>query len=205
MVDFSNAHYAYRHSHKGGVVYLAVEGFLWILSATLGAMGQIPAAMLALVIGGMFIHPLATACSRLFRMPRPDNANRLAVLNTWLALTIPLGLPLIFMATSSGRTNMFFPAFSVLVGAHWLPFTYVYSMKSFAFLGGILVSAGILFGFVFTQSFAACGFVTGGVLLVFALIHIVIVGREPSTALGLGKTNCEHPGIDPGHPIANMS
>jgi hypothetical protein len=126
----------------------------------------------------MLIHPIAAACSRVLKMPGPGNSNRLAILSTWIALTIPLGLPLVFMATAAGRENLFFPAFTVLVGAHWLPFAYVYAMKSFVALAVILVLAGILFGFVFTQFFAACGFVAGGVLLLFAIIHFVVVRGE---------------------------
>ncbi len=178
MTEQYDQHTEYRRSHWGGAVYLVVEGLLWLLSAVLGIASQIPAAMLVLLIGGMFIYPIATACSRLLRLPPTDRSNRLAVLNTWIALTIPLGLPLIFMATTAGHENVFFPAFAVLVGAHWLPFVYIYSMKSFLALAGILVLAGILFGFVFAQSFSACGFVVGGILLLFAAIHYSIVRRE---------------------------
>jgi len=171
-------HTEYRRCHLGGAVYLAVEGILWLLSASFGAAGQIPVAMIILLIGGMFIHPIATACSRLLRLPSPDRSNRLSVLITWIALTIPLGLPLIFMATAVGHINLFFPAFAVLVGAHWLPFAYIYSMNSFPGLAGILVLTGSLFGFVFTRSFSACGFLVGGILLLFAAIHFLVVRRE---------------------------
>lgn len=176
MIDFKSRHTEYRRCHLGGAVYLSVEGLLWLLSATFGAFTRIPAAMLILLIGGMFIHPIAIGFSRLLKLPSPDN--RLSVLSTWVALTIVLGLPLVFMATSGGRQNLFFPAFTVLVGAHWLPFSYIYSMNSFSVLAGILVLGGILFGFVFIQSFSVCGFFTGGVLLLFAVIHFTIVRRE---------------------------
>lgn len=178
MTELYGQHVEYRRCHFGGAVYLVVEGVLWLVSASLGAASQIPAAMLVLIVGGMFIHPIATLCSKLLRLPSPGSSNRLSILNTWIALTIPLGLPLIFMATMAGHENVFFPAFSVLVGAHWLPFAYIYSMKSFLGLAGILVLAGVLFGFVFVQSFSACGFVAGGILLLFAAIHYYIVRRE---------------------------
>ena len=180
IAESYDQHRDYRRSHRGGSVYLAVEGVLWLFSSTLGAVGRIPISMLVLIIGGMFIHPIAVMCSRFLKLPSPAPSNRLSILNTWVALIIPLGIPLIFFATSAGRVNLFFPAFAVLVGAHWLPFTYIYSMRSFITIAGILVLVGILFGFVFTQSFSACGFVTGGVLLLFAAIHTFIVHRELS-------------------------
>ena len=171
-------HSDYRQCHLGGAVYLAVEGILWLLSATFGAAGLIPVAMLILLIGGMFIHPIVAMCSKLLKLPSPDKSSKLSILITWIALTIPLGLPLIFMATTTGHTNLFFPAFTVLVGAHWLPFVYVYSMNSFIMIAAIMVLTGSFFGFVFTQSFSACGFVAGGILLLFAGIHFFIVRRE---------------------------
>ena len=178
MADMSDQHMEFRRCHLGGAVYLTVEGLLWLIAATLGAVGRVPAAMLLLLLGGMFIYPIATACSRLIKLPRPRGSNRLGVLSAWVALTIPLGLPLVFMATSAGREHLFFPAFSVLVGAHWLPFSYIYSMRSFIALAGVLVLVGVLFGFIITQSFSACGFVAGGVLLLFAIIHFVAVRGE---------------------------
>ncbi len=178
VTEQHDQHTEYRRCNRGGAVYLAVEGILWLLSAVLGTASQVPAAMLVLLVGGMFIHPIATACSRILGLPLPSRSNRLPVLNTWIALTVPLGLPLVFMATMAGHENIFFPAFAVLVGAHWLPFVYIYSMKSFLALAGILVLVGVLFGFVFAQSFSACGFVAGGILLLFAAIHYFVVRRE---------------------------
>jgi len=181
MNELYNRHTEYRHCHFGGSVYLAVEGVLWLLSAAFGAAGQVPAAMLILLIGGMLIHPVASGFSRLFGMSSPAESNTLPVLNTWLALTIPLGLPLIIMTTADGHASMFYPALAVLVGAHWLPFAWIYSMKSFLVISGSMVAAGIFFGFVHTVSFSACGFVSGGILLVFSAVHYFMVRRELHT------------------------
>ena len=180
MTESYDQHSEYRRNHRGGSVYLAVEGVLWLFSATLGALGHIPISMLVLLVGGMFIHPIAILCSKLLRLTTPSRSNQLSILNMWTALIIPLGIPLVFFATSAGKINLFYPAFTVLVGAHWLPFIYIYSMKSFLVLAGILVLVGNLFGFVFAQSFSACGFVTGGILLLFAAINVSIVRRELS-------------------------
>ncbi len=171
-------HREYRHCHRGGSVYLLVEGLLWLISATLGAAGQIPFSMLVLLLGGMFIHPIATLGEKLLKLPVPDPANRLPVLNTWIALTIPLGLPLIFMATAGGREHLFYPAFTVLIGAHWLPFVYIYAMKSFAVLAGLMIATGILFAFLLPSAYASCGFVTAAILLLFAALHTLLVRRE---------------------------
>ena len=123
MTESYDQHSDYRHCSRGGAVYLVVESFLWLLSATLGAFGQIPFAILLLIIGGMLIHPVSLVATRMVGLPQMSETNRLPILTTWLALVIPMGLPLVFMAVAGGQTNLFYPAFSVLIGAHWLPFT----------------------------------------------------------------------------------
>lgn len=178
MTELHDQHAEYRHCSRGGAVYLAVEGLLWLLSATLGALGQIPFAILLMIVGGMLIHPIAMGVTHLVGLPEMVEANRLPILNTYLALMIPLGLPLVFMAVAGDRTHLFYPAFSILIGAHWLPFTYVYAMKSFAIFAGVFVLTGIVFGFMLTESFSACGFVVGGVLVVFSVINLQLVRRE---------------------------
>ena len=183
MTDSLDQHSEYRHCSRGGAVYLVVEGLLWLVSATLGTIGLTPFAILFLIVGGMLIHPISLVLTRILGFPKISEANRLPILNTWLALSIPLGLPLVFMATLGGRTNLFFPAFSVLIGVHWLPFTYVYAMKSFAVLAGLFILIGVVFGFMFTESFSVCGFVAGGVLLTSAVVNYLLVRRE----LQMGK------------------
>jgi hypothetical protein len=178
MTTPCDQHSEYRQCSRGASVYLIVESVLWLSSATLGAFDQIPGAMLLLIIGGMFIHPISLLASRLVGLPQLAETNRLPILNTWLALMIPLGLPLVFMAVAGNRTNLFYPAFAVLIGAHWLPFTYIYAMKSFAVLAGVFVLVGVVFGFILTKSFSACGFAVGGILLLFAVLNFVLVRRE---------------------------
>jgi len=178
MTNSYGQHSDYRHCHRGGAVYLAVEGFFWLLSAAFGAFDQIPVAILLLAIGGMFIHPVSLVVSRMVGLPQVNEMNRLPILNTWLALMIPLGLPLVYLVVSGGRTTLFYPAFSIIIGAHWLPFIYVYAMKSFAVLASLLVLIGIFFGFLYTDSFSACGFVSGGILLVFAITNALFVKKE---------------------------
>ena len=178
MTESYDPHSEYRQCSRGGAVYLVVEGFLWLLSAPLGSFGQIPFAILVLMAGGMLIHPISLFVSRMAGLPTISKANHLPVLNTWLALMIPLGLPLVFMATAGGHTNLFFPAFSILIGVHWLPFAYVYAMRSFVVAAGVFVLTGVVFGFKLTGSFFACGFVVGAILLTFALSNFLVVRHE---------------------------
>ncbi len=66
------------------------------------------------------------------------------------------------------RLEWFYPAFMIALGAHYLPFTFLYGMPMFAALCGVLVSAGALLGTTGAGDFATGGWITGSVLLLFA-------------------------------------
>jgi hypothetical protein len=178
MNEVQNQHEEFRRCHRGGAAYLLVESVLWFTASMFGAHGHYRISILILVFGGMLIHPLSMGVSRTLKLPALPQSNKLTNLNILIALTIPLGLPLVFMTIRGGDFNLFFPAFCVLIGAHWLPFIYIYRMKSFAVLAGLFVAVGIFFGFVKTVSFATPGFVAAGLLLLFAFLHFRITASE---------------------------
>jgi hypothetical protein len=54
------------------------------------------------------------------------------------------------------------------VGAHYLPFTFLYGMRQFAVLSGLMIAAGLLFGLYGPANFALGGWVGAALLLLFA-------------------------------------
>lgn len=82
---------------------------------------------------------------------------------------LPLSLPVAGAATLY-RADWFYPAFMILLGAHYLPFVFLYGMRMFAALCAILVSAGLVLALYLPLPFAAGGWFTAAVLLVFALL-----------------------------------
>ena len=92
--------------------------------------------------GGMFIFPLtqfASAADEQSRFVRPGESNE--CVGHADRVHYPLSLPLIAAATIH-QQNWFYPAFMIVVGAHYLPFIFLYGMWQFGFLAGILISAG---------------------------------------------------------------
>ena len=65
-----------------------------------------------------------------------------------------------------------------MLGAHYLPFVFLYGMRMFAVLCGVLVSAGLLLGLYASGSFAPGAWVTAVLLLFFALMGRWLVARE---------------------------
>jgi hypothetical protein len=73
----------------------------------------------------------------------------------------------------------------IILGAHYLPFVFLYGMRIFAALCALLVSAGLGLAMYAPPSFAPGAWVTGGVLLAFAF-----AGRR----VALGEARAQTPG-----------
>jgi len=97
---------------------------------------------------------------------RAENPMRFLAMQ--VAFTVPLCIPLVLWATRH-QAAWFYPGFMIVVGAHYLPFVFLYGMPAFAALGGLLVAGGWLLGFQ-PQGFTAGGWATGAVLLLFGLL-----------------------------------
>jgi hypothetical protein len=66
----------------------------------------------------------------------------------------------------------------ILVGAHFLPFAFLYGMRMFIALGAILVSSGVVIALYFPGTFALGGWVGGLTLFLFAWILRAVVRAE---------------------------
>lgn len=66
----------------------------------------------------------------------------------------------------------------VVLGAHYLPFVFLYGMRMFAALALILWTGGVLLGGWFPMGSTAGAWFTGAVLLAFALLGRTLVLAE---------------------------
>ena len=158
-----------RSVFLGGGVGQAVAGTIWLLSAACGTWLGVQQGILALVVGGALIFPLTQLVLRLLGRPsslgRDNPMNQLA---PQLAFLVPLALPVIG-AAALRNVGWFYPAFMVVVGAHYLPFVFLYGMWQYAVLAAVLLGAGVLLGLEAPHSFSLGGWLTGAVLLLFAV------------------------------------
>ena len=167
-----------RQAYVGGFVGQLVSGVLWLTSAALATWGSPRSAITLLVIGGMFIFPATLLGLRFVRRRATVSAgNPLNALGTQVALVLPLSLPVVG-AAALYRLDWFFPAFMVVVGAHYLPFVFLYGMRMFAVLCGILVAGGIGLALYGPPVFSMGAWITGAILLVFAVLGRRTVDRE---------------------------
>lgn len=58
----------------------------------------------------------------------------------------------------------------ILLGAHYLPFAFLYGMRTFLFLAGILIAMGVGIALWFSATFSLGAWTGGLILFIFAWI-----------------------------------
>jgi hypothetical protein len=162
----------------GGFWGQLVSSAIWLVSAALGLWFSPRAAIIMLVVGGFFIFPITRILLGLTGGPtNVRSGNPLENLAIQIAFTLPLSMLLLAPVTAF-RLNWFYPALMILVGAHYLPFTFLYGMRMFLVLGAVFVGGGVVIALYFAGSFSLGGWIGGLTLLIFAGIGRATVQAE---------------------------
>jgi len=170
-----------RTRYVGGYYGQLVSGLLWLLSAGLAVWVGPRAAISTLVLGGFFIFPLTEVLLRVAGEKASMSAdNSLRSLGMQVAFVLPLSMPLL-IPVSLYRLTWFYPGLMILLGAHYLPFVFLYGMRMFWVLGTLLVGAGLLIAMYWSSMFSVGAWYTGVLLLVFAGIGRAVARREHRT------------------------
>jgi hypothetical protein len=159
----------------GGFWGQLVSSTLWLVSAALGTWATPRAAIFTLVVGGFFIFPVTQLLLRLSGgRASLTSGNPLWNLGMQIAFTLPLSMLLLIPVTLF-RLNWFYPALMILLGAHYLPFAFLYGMRMFIALGAIILGSGVTIALYFPGSFSLGGWIGGLTLFIFAWIGRVTV------------------------------
>jgi len=170
-----------RDVYLGGGPGQMVCAAIWLASAAAGTWATPRLAILILLIGGFFIFPLTQLSLRAMGRPASLSAdNPLRWLALQVALIVPLCLPVVLGATAH-RPGWFYPGAMVVVGAHYLPFQFLYGQRRWLVLAGVLLVAGLLIGLYDSGQFTLGGWLTAVAFLVFAF-YAAATRREPVTA-----------------------
>jgi hypothetical protein len=166
----------------GGFWGQLVSSTVWLASAALGTWATPRAAIFTLVVGGFFIFPVTRLLLRLSGgRASLTSGNPLWYLGMQIAFTLPLSM-LLLIPVSVFRLNWFYPALMILVGAHYLPFVFLYGMRMFIALGAIFVGSGVAIALYFAGSFSLGGWIGGLTLFIFAWVGRASVQSEASSA-----------------------
>lgn len=167
-MNINDAQLEVRTVYLGAFSGLIVTGLIWLLSAAMGTWMSTGLAIWALVLGGTFIFPLSQLLLKAMGKPASlSKENPFGTLAMQVAFVIPLCYPVIAAATVH-NINWFFPAFLVVVGAHYLPFIFLYGMWQFGMLAALLVGLGTAIGIYIPDNFALGGWIGGALYLLAA-------------------------------------
>jgi Family of unknown function (DUF7010) len=159
-----------RTVYLGGFVGQLVSAVLWALSAAAATWVSLRAGILLLVFGGMLIFPLTQMILRLRgRAASLSPENPLRELAMEIAFLVPLLLPLAG-AAALHRREWFYPACMIIVGAHYLPFSFLYGLRYFLVLGSVMLATGLLIG-MYAPGWAVQGaYLNAALLAAFAFV-----------------------------------
>lgn len=175
-MDIVQAQRDVRETFLGGFAGQLVSAVLWGVSASACTWHSLRVGGLILVLGGFLIFPLTQLLLRAMghasALPKGHPMNALGI---QVAFTLPLSLPVV-IGIAAVRPAWFYPAFMIVLGAHYLPFVFMYGMWQFAGLCAILVGCGLGIGMYLPQPISLGAWLTATVLLIFAF-----VGRSAAT------------------------
>jgi hypothetical protein len=92
-----------------------------------------------------------------------------------VAFTLPLTL-LLAIAIAAFHPAWFYPAVMIALGAHYLPFIFMYGMWQFGVLAAALIGSGVAIAMYVPAPVSLGAWLTAALLLAFAL-----VGRQVAT------------------------
>lgn len=153
-----------------GFPFLLVFGFAWIAAAALSYVVPPDVAPWIYLLQGVPAMPVAIAIERRVGYIRPTAPSPLLSLTLQILAVQIVAFPLIMLVWD--MASAYVPvAFAILVGAHFLPFQWVYRTRLYGVLG-VVVAVGpyLLAGFFREEAMHFTGFFVGSVLLVGAFV-----------------------------------
>jgi hypothetical protein len=177
LAMLSDAQRDMRHGYFGGAPGVLASALAWCAAGVVAITMSPQHAVLALFVGGMFIHPVGMLIAKLLGRPgthtRGNPLGALALESTILML---LCLPLAYVI-SIDRPGWFFPAMMLIIGGRYLIFRTVYGATIYWVLGAALAISA--FALVLLKASPILGaFVGGGLEMAFAAAIFAVSRRS---------------------------
>ena len=171
-MSVSEAQVDMRQGYCSGGTGILASAIAWSVASGVAVFGSAQNAVWVLLIGGMFIHPVAVLLCKLLGArgahSKGNPLGQLAGASTfWLIFCLPLAY-----ALGLQELRWFFPAMLLIIGGRYLVFATLYGMRLYWVLGLALAAAGLALGYLAVPAHVAA--VTGAALeAAFAVIFLV--------------------------------
>lgn len=178
IMEIAQAQKDVRTTFLGGFAGQLVSAVLWGTSAAACTWHSLYLGGMILVLGGFLIFPLTQLLLRgmgnAYALPKGHPMNALGI---QVAFTLPLTLPVV-IGVAALRPAWFYPALMITLGAHYLPFVFMYGMWQFAGLCAILVMSGLAIGMYLPTPLSLGAWLTAAILLMFAFVGRHVARRS---------------------------
>jgi hypothetical protein len=137
-----------REGYCSGGAGVLASALAWSVASVIAILSGAQSAVLALLIGGALIHPVAVIlCKILGARGGHTQGNPLAQLaassTVWLILCLPLAYALSFQ-----HSEWFFSAMLLIIGGRYAVFATLYGMPVYWVLGLLLAATGVATGYL---------------------------------------------------------
>jgi hypothetical protein len=176
-MDIAEAQKENRLRFAGGFYGQLVSSALWFMSAAVADRVSTRAAIACLVFGGFLIFPITDFLAWANKAAPLSRGNALRWLGMQVAFVLPFSMPLLLPVTRYS-IGLFYPAMMILLGAHYIPFIFLYGMRAFAALAAFLIGGGVFLAVSGPHRFSAGAWYTSVVLFFFAFVARMIVKAE---------------------------
>jgi hypothetical protein len=177
-MEITQAQKDVRYTFLGGFTGQLVSAVLWGTSAAACTWHSLHLGEIILVLGGFLIFPvtqlLLRSLGHAYALPKGHPMNALAI---QIAFTLPLTLPVV-IGIAALRPAWFYPAFMITLGAHYLPFVFLYGMWQFAGLCAALVASGVAIGMYLPNPLSLGAWLTASLLFLFAFVGRHVAQRS---------------------------
>ena len=163
-MEITQAQQDVRTVYRGGGVGALVSAVVWALAAAIGQWVEMDLAVVVLFVGGALIFPIGSLVLRLLGGPSTlPSGHPMIGLAMQVAFIVPIGVILAALVFLE-RPEWFFSFAACVVGAHYLPFMFLYGMKEYGVLAAVLVVLGLGLAFE-PQGVTTAAWITAGVEL----------------------------------------
>lgn len=167
-----------RRTYLGAAPHTFYTSAVWLAGGVVGELFSVGLGILIFIIGASFTFPVGEVIRKMMKIPDVmSKDNDLGKMFMLSAFGIPLCYPIIYLVCKN-NINYFFPAFSILIGAHYLIFIYGYGMITFGLLSILLVAQGTITSIFYTDQFGLSAYLTSLTLFLFGIIHLRKVKNE---------------------------
>ncbi len=177
-MEITRAQRDVRETFMGGFAGQLVAALLWGASGAACTWHSLRLGELVLILGGFFIFPLTQLVLRsmghAYALPKGHPMNALGM---QVAFTLPLTLPLV-IGIAALHPAWFYPALMIILGAHYLPFIFMYGMWQFGVLAAMLIVSGVAIAMYLPAPVSFGAWLTAALLFVFALVGRWVVRSD---------------------------